>query len=103
MSPVEVMTSVKRRRRWSAAQKRAMVEEAVVPLPEVRELKTKVCEPERILSKKTMEVEILKDAIEIAREEKLIVRMPVPPTPACIADTKSLQDPGGDAPILTME
>jgi len=97
------MTSVKRRRRWSALQKRAMVEEAVVPLPEVRELKTKVCEPERILSKKTMEVEILKDAIEIAREEKLIVRMPVPPTPACIADTKSLQDPGGDAPILTME
>ena len=46
-----------------------MVEEAVVPLPEVRELKTKVCEPERILSKKTMEVEILKDAIEIAREK----------------------------------
>lgn len=79
MSPVEVMTSVKRRRRWSAAQKRAMVEEAVVPLPEVRELKTKVCEPERILGKKTMEVEILKDAIEIAREEKLIVRMPIPP------------------------
>ena len=103
MSPVEVITLAERRRRWSAAQKRAMVEEAVVPLPEVRELKTKVCEPERILSKKTMEVEILKDAIEIAREEKLIVRMPVPPTPACIADTKSLQDPGGDPPILMME
>jgi len=39
MSPVEVITLAERRRRWSAAQKRAMVEEAV------------------------------KDAIEIAREK----------------------------------
>jgi len=31
MSLVEVMTSVERRRRWSAAQKRAMVEEAEQP------------------------------------------------------------------------
>lgn len=33
---------------------------------------------ERILGKKTMEVEILKDAIEMAREKKLILRVPVP-------------------------
>jgi transposase len=31
---------------------------------------------ERFLGKKTMEVEILKDAIEIAREKKLISRVP---------------------------
>ena len=31
MSPVEVITSVQRRRRWSAQQKKAMVEEAEQP------------------------------------------------------------------------
>ncbi|OQB76036.1 MAG: IS2 repressor TnpA [Deltaproteobacteria bacterium ADurb.Bin135] len=119
MSPVEVITSVERRRRWTAEQKRAIVqeaeqpgnsissvarkydihpnqlfrwrrlielgalvaagsEEAVVPLSEVKELKARVRELERILGKKTMEVEILKDAIEIAREKKLILRPPLP-------------------------
>lgn len=119
MSTVEVITSVERRRRWTAEQKRAIVaeaeqpgnsissiarkydihpnqlfkwrrfielgslvaagsEEAVVPLSEVKELKARVRELERILGKKTMEVEILKDAIEIAREKKLILRPPFP-------------------------
>jgi transposase len=118
MSRGEVITSVERRRRWTAQQKRAIVEEAeqpgnsissvarkydihpnqlfkwrrlielgalvaagseetVVPLSEVKELKARVRELERILGKKTMEVEILKDAIEIAREKKLILRMPL--------------------------
>ena len=113
MSPVEVITSAERRRHWSAAQKRAMVEEAeqpgntvssvarkygihpnqlfkwrrymhegslvavgreeaVVPASEVKHLKTQIRELQRLLGKKTMEVEILKDAIEIAREKKLI-------------------------------
>lgn len=31
MGPVEVITSVERRRRWSAAQKQAMVDEAEEP------------------------------------------------------------------------
>jgi transposase len=120
MSPVEVITSVERRRRWSAEEKRALVEEAeqpgmsisavarkygihpnqlfkwrrllqsgaltamradeeVVPISEVRSLKARVRELERLLGKKTMEVEILKDAIEIAREKKLISRMPLLP------------------------
>lgn len=120
MSPVEVITSVQRRRRWSPEEKRALVEEAeqpgmsisavarkygihpnqlfhwrklmhagalsamrageeVVPLSEVKVLKAKVRELERLLGKKTMEVEILKDAIEIAREKKLISRMPLLP------------------------
>lgn len=120
MSPVEVFTSVQRRRRWSPEEKRALVEEAeqpgmsisavarkygihpnqlfkwrklmyagalsamradeeVVPISEVKVLKAKVRELERLLGKKTMEVEILKDAIEIAREKKLILRMPLLP------------------------
>jgi transposase len=118
MSPVEVITSVQRRRRWSPEEKRALVEEAeqpgmsisavarkygmhpnqlfhwrklmyagalsamradeeVVPVSEVKVLKAKVRELERLLGKKTMEVEILKDAIEIAREKKLISRSPL--------------------------
>ena len=119
MSSVEVITSVQRRRHWSAQQKKAMVEEAeqpgssissvarkyeihpnllfhwrrlmhegalvaagsedqVVPLSEVKELKAEIRELQRLLGKKTMEVEILKDAIRIAREKKLISRVPLP-------------------------
>ncbi len=115
---VEVITSVQRRRHWTAEQKRALVEEAeqpgmsmslvarkyevhpnqlfrwrrlmqegalvaagaedqVVPFSEVKALKAKIRELERLLGKKTMEVEILKDAIEIAREKKLISRVPL--------------------------
>jgi transposase len=117
MSPVEVITSVQRRRRWSAQQKKAMVEEAeqpgnsissvarkyevhpnqlfkwrrlihegglmaaqseepLVPLSEVKNLRRQVRELQRLLGKKTMEVEILRDALEIAREKKLISRIP---------------------------
>ncbi len=117
MGPVEVITSVERRRHWSAEQKKAMVEETeqpgmsvslvarkyevhpnqlfrwrrlmhegalvaagsedqVVPLSEVKELRAEIRELQRLLGKKTMEVEILKDAIRIAREKKLISRVP---------------------------
>ena len=119
MSPVEVITSVQRRRRWSAQQKKAMVEEAeqpgnsissvarkyevhpnqlfkwrrlihegalqaarseepLVPLSEVKNLRKQVRELQRLLGKKTMEVEILRDALEIAREKKMISRIPLP-------------------------
>ena len=118
MSPVEVITSVQRRRRWTAEQKRAMVEEAeqpgmsishiarkyevhpnqlfhwrrlihegalvavgreerVVPESEVKRLTTQIRELQRLLGKKAMEAEILKDALEIAREKKLLLRMPL--------------------------
>jgi transposase len=118
MSPVEVITSVERRRYWNAEQKRAMVaeaeqsgnsmssvarkygvhpnqlfkwrrlihegalvaagsEEAVVPISEVRQLKSQIRELQRLLGKKTMEVEILRDAIEIAHEKKLISWSPL--------------------------
>ena len=119
LGPVEVITSVQRRRRWRAEEKRAMVveaeqtgmslsavarkyginpnqlfrwrkllnegalcavgaEESVVPLSELKELQAKVRELERLLGRKTMEVEILKDAIRIAREKKLLLRPPLP-------------------------
>ena len=120
MVPIEVITSIQRRRRWSAAEKRAMVREAehpgmsissvarkygihpnqlfrwrklvdegalsavgadegVVPASEVKELKKQIRELERLLGRKTMEVEILKEAVWIAREKKLISRVPLLP------------------------
>jgi transposase len=53
--------------------------EEVVAASEVRRLKAHVRELERILGKKTLENEILKDAVEIAREKKLISRVPLLP------------------------
>ncbi len=56
----------------------AGAEDQVVPLSEVKELRSEIRELQRLLGKKTMEVEILKDAIRIAREKKLISRVPLP-------------------------
>ena len=119
MSPIEVITSVQRRRRWSPEEKRAILEEGeqpgnslsavarkygvnpnqlfhwrklmregaliavgaddqVVPASEVKQLKAQIRELERLLGKKTMEAEILRDAIRIAQEKKLLLRMPLP-------------------------
>jgi len=52
-------------------------EERVVPESEVKFLKAKIRELERMLGKKTMETEILKEALEIAREKKLLLRKPL--------------------------
>lgn len=120
MKAIEVIVSEQRRRRWSVAEKKAMLEETeqpgmnvsvvarkygvhpnqlfrwrklwqqgalsavradgeVVPASEVKALKAQVRELQRLLGKKTMEVEILKDAIEIAREKKLLSRVPLLP------------------------
>ena len=119
MSPIEVITSVQRRRRWAPEEKRAILEEGeqpgnslsavarkygvnpnqlfhwrklmregalvaveaddrVVPASEVKQLKAQIRELERLLGKKTMETEILRDAIRIAQEKKLLLRMPLP-------------------------
>ncbi len=118
VGPIEVITSVQRRRRWSAEDKRVMVEEAeqpdssvsqvarkygvnpnqifnwrrlmregalcavradeeVVGASEVKQLKVRIRELERLLGKKTLEVEILKEALEVVREKKLLLRMPL--------------------------
>jgi len=52
-------------------------DERVVPVSEVKVLKARIRELERMLGKKTMEAEILKEALEIAREKKLLLRAPL--------------------------
>ena len=52
-------------------------DDAVVSAQEQRELKRRIRELERALGRKTLEVEILKEAIEVAREKKLISRVPL--------------------------
>ena len=51
----------------------------VVSAAEVRELKKRIRELERVLGRKTLENEILKEAVEIAHEKKLISRLPLLP------------------------
>lgn len=53
--------------------------EEVVPASEVKRLHVRIRELERLLGRKTMEAEILRDAVELAREKKLISRMPLLP------------------------
>lgn len=52
-------------------------DEDLVPASQVRELKTKLRELERLLGRKTVEVEILKEAVELGREKKLISHAPL--------------------------
>ncbi len=51
----------------------------VVPASRVRELEAKVRELERLLGRKTMEAEILREALEQTRPKKLALRLPSPP------------------------
>ena len=48
----------------------------MVPESQVRELEAKVRQLERIIGQKTVDIEILKEAIRIGREKKLISRQP---------------------------
>ncbi len=52
-------------------------EERVVPESRVRELEGQIKRLERILGQKTVDIEILKEAIRIGREKKLISRQPL--------------------------
>lgn len=108
---VEIITSVQRRRRWTAAEKMRLVEatfapgmtvslvarqngvnpnqlftwrrlaaqgaltatgaeEEVVPASDYRALQNHVRELQRLLGKKTLEAEILKEALEVAADPK---------------------------------
>jgi transposase len=51
----------------------------VVAASEVRRLEERVRELERLLGRKTMEVEILKEALDLARAKKPILLSPLPP------------------------
>ena len=91
--PGETISSVARRHKLSSSQlfnwrrlrdegtlSSLGAEERVVPESEVKKLRKQIRELERQLGKKTMEVEILKEAVDIAHEKKLISR-PVSPKP----------------------
>ena len=97
---VEIITSVQRRRRWTASEKVRMVEETFVPgmtvslvarrhgvapnqlftwrrlvaqgglASDYRALQNQVRELHRLLGKKTLETEILKEALEHATGSK---------------------------------
>jgi transposase len=87
---VEVITSIQRRRRWSAAEKVRLVEEAMQPgssvsavaadedvvgSSQVRDLEGRVRQLERLLGRKTMEAEILEEALDLARPKKPLLRL----------------------------
>jgi transposase len=52
--------------------------EPVVPESELKEAKARIRELERLLGKKTLENEILKDAVELVRSKKLMSRSLLP-------------------------
>ena len=117
---IEVITRDQRRRRWSAAEKAALVRktyesgmsvslvarqegvsasllftwrrleregalvavgagEAVVPASELAAARAEIAKLQRVLGKKTLENEILKEAVELAAAKKWIARSPLLP------------------------
>ena len=117
---IEVITRDRRRRRWSLAEKSALVRrtyeagmsvslvarqegvaasllfqwrklerqgalmavsagEAVVPASELAAARAEIVKLQRVLGKKTLENEILKEAVEYAAEKKWIARSPLLP------------------------
>ena len=52
-------------------------EEEVVPKSQVKELEHRVRNLERMLGRKTLENEILREAVKLARQKKLISRQPL--------------------------
>ena len=66
------------RRLMESGQAKAIeTEEELVPVSEVKKLEAKVRELERALGRQTMQNDILKEAVKIAREKKLISRQPL--------------------------
>lgn len=53
-------------------------DEDLVPASEVKKLKNQIKQLQQLLGKKTLQVELLQEAIEIGREKKLISRQPLP-------------------------
>ena len=53
-------------------------EEKVVPISRVKELEQRIRHLERALGRQTLDNEILKEAVKIGREKKLISRQPLP-------------------------
>jgi len=51
-------------------------DDEVVPSSKMRELEKRIRELERVLGKKTLENEILREALKVAQSKKLISHMP---------------------------
>lgn len=66
-----------RRRMKEGGIKAIQADDEVVAASELKKLKAHIRELERMLGKKTMEVEILKEAVKVGREKKLISRTPL--------------------------
>ena len=71
-----------RRRMSEVGQEAVRADEEVVPLSRIRELENRVRELERLLGRKTMETEILRQALEAARPKKQAWHFPSPPRDA---------------------
>ena len=68
------------RRRMSEGGKEAVrADDEVVARAEVLALQKQVRELQRVLGKKTLENEILREAVKVAHEKKLILRLPLLP------------------------
>ena len=68
------------RRRMAEGGKQAVqADEELVAASEVRALKKRIRDLERVLGKKTLENEILREAVELAHQKKLISRLPLLP------------------------
>jgi len=65
-----------RRRMEEGALTAVGSEEKVVPESQIRELEAKIRRLERILGQKTVDIEILKEAVRLGREKKLISGSP---------------------------
>jgi transposase len=66
-----------RRRMEDGALTAVGSEERVVPESQVKELELRIRQLERVLGQKTLDIEILKEAVRIGREKKLISRQPL--------------------------
>ena len=67
-----------RRLRETGAMTAVKADEELVPISEMRAARSQIRELQRLLGKKTEEVEILKEGLEIARAKKWISRAPSP-------------------------
>ena len=65
-----------RRRMAEGSREAVEADDDVVSAAEVRDLKKQIRELQRVLGKKTLEVEILREAVELASEKKQISRLP---------------------------
>ena len=68
-----------RNRMAEGGREAVRADDDVVAAAEVRELKKRVRELERVLGKKTMEVEILREALEFTQGKKVTLQLPSRP------------------------